>query len=123
MRFLRLTFLSIVTIAILALAVANGHYVTVYLDPLAAKDTAAAVEIRMFAVVLLCVTAGIVLGSVSMWFLQGRWRSLAKKRGAEVQTLKRDMALMETELQSVKGNKRGGGLAGLFGGSERGLPH
>jgi hypothetical protein len=122
MRFLRLTFLSIVTIAVLALAVANGHYVTVYLDPLAPKEGGTAIEMRMFAVVLLCVIAGVIIGASAMWFMQGRWRGLAKKRGVEVQKLKRDLALMETELQSVKGTKRSG-LAGLFGGSERGLPH
>jgi hypothetical protein len=121
MRFLRLTFLAIVTIAILALAVANGHHVTVYLDPFAPQDSAFAVEMRLFAVVLLCLIAGVMTGAVTMWFLQGRWRRLAKQRGAEVQKLKRDAALMETELQSVKRNKRNG-MAGLFGG-ERGLPH
>jgi hypothetical protein len=118
MRFIRLTLLTIVTIAILALAVANGHYVTLYLDPLAPRDTAVAIEIRLFAVVLVCVIAGIVIGSIVMWFLQGRWRRLAKQRGAEVQKLKRDLTLMETELQSVKGSKRSG-VSALFGGERR----
>ena len=122
MRFLRLTLLAVVSIAILALAVANGHHVTVYLDPLAPRDSASAIEIRLFAVVLLCVITGIMIGAVTMWFMQSRWRRLAKQRGIEVQKLKRDAALMETELQSVKRNKRSG-VAGLFSSGERGLPH
>ena len=121
LRFIRLTVMVLLAVVILTLAVTNRQDVLIYLDPIAGKDFAPAIQAPLYVVIFVCVMVGVVLGALSMWVGQGRWRRQAKARSSEVQKLKREMALLETELASLKKGKRN--LSAALFGTERGLPH
>ncbi len=120
-RFLRLAVMALLAMVILTLAVTNRQDVTLYLDPIAKKDVASAIQAPLYVVIFLCVMIGVVLGAISMWIGQGRWRRQAKARSGEVHKLKRELALLETELANLKKGKRN--LSATLFGTERGLPH
>jgi uncharacterized integral membrane protein len=121
LRFIRLTVIALLAVVILTLAVTNRHDVTLYIDPIAGKDVASAIQAPLYVVIFACVMVGVLLGALSMWIGQGRWRRQAKARSSEVQKLKREMALLETELSSLKKGKRN--LSAALFGTERSLPH
>lgn len=121
MRFIRLTALALTSVAMLTLAVTNRQQVTLYIDPLTNKDVAAAIQAPFFVIIFACLIAGVILGAIVMWLGQSRWRRQAKIRAGEVMKLKRDMALLETELASIKKGRRN--LSSTLFGAERGLPH
>jgi len=120
-KFIRFTVFTLISVVILALAVANRHAVTLYLDPLSPRDIAAAIEPPLFLVILLSAIAGVTFGAFAVWLSQGRWRRQAKIRGAETIKLKRSLALLEVELAEAK--KTRPALAAKFFGSHQGLTH
>lgn len=120
-RFIRLTFLAVVTVVILALAVANRQSVPLYIDVLARRDEAHAIEAPLFFIILVSVIVGVIIGAAAMWAAQSRWRRQARLRAAEVQKLKKDLTLIEKEISTLK-TKRSGIAAALLG-AERALPN
>ncbi len=120
-QFIRFAVFATISIVVLALAVANRHVVTLYLDPLSSRDISAAIEPPLFLVILLSAFAGVILGAFATWLSQGRWRRQAKIRGAETVKLKRSLALLEVELAEAK--KTRPTAAAKFFGSHQGLTH
>ncbi len=120
-RFIRLTLLAVITLVILALAVANRQSVPLYIDVLAKRDVEHAIEAPLFFIIFVSLFAGVLIGAAAMWMGQARWRRQAKARAAEVQKLKKDLTLIEKEISTLK-TKRSGIAAALLN-TERGLPN
>lgn len=76
-------------------AVANRQSVVIGFDPFSPETPALSVTLPLFAVILLAVMLGVVVGGVSSWMRQGKWRKEAKVKRAEVSRL-------ETETEKAR---------------------
>ena len=96
------TALIVVPLAILiiAFAVANRQEVTVSLDPFSAEHPAAAVTLPLFALVIVLLIAGVVIGGVATWLRQIGWRRLVRHMEREAAELRREI---DTHRRAVAG--------------------
>ena len=76
---------------IIAFAVANRQSVTVSFDPFSSADPAYAATLPLFAVVLLVLNFGVVVGGVAAWIRQGKWRRAVRQLEAESRSLRSDL--------------------------------
>ena len=76
---------------IIAFAVANRQSVTVSFDPFSSADPAYAATLPLFAVVLLVLIFGVVVGGVAAWIRQGKWRRAVRQLEAESRSLRSDL--------------------------------
>ena len=69
-------------IIIVAFAVANRHAVTLSFDPFAGggSEPAASLTLPLFALVILLLMVGVLIGGLSTWLGQGKWRRTATNR-------------------------------------------
>lgn len=68
---------------IIAFAVANREIVNVSFDPFSSTNPAYAVTLPLFAVILLVLIVGVVVGGAAAWLRQAKWRRLARQVEAE----------------------------------------
>lgn len=102
-RLFKYLFLIPVALIILALAAANRHLVTIFLDPFAGS-TPEGTEIVMplYIVMLLSVVTGVVIGSFTTWLEQGKYRRAARRARNEADALRADIArLRPTESRKI----------------------
>ncbi len=76
---------------IIAFAVANRRLVTVSFDPFSTTTPAYAATLPLFAVILLVLIVGVVVGGVAAWIRQGKWRRTARQLDGEVRTLRAEL--------------------------------
>ena len=76
---------------LIAFAVANRETVTVSFDPFSSVNPAYAASLPLFAVVMVVLIAGVLVGGIAAWFRQGRWRRAARQLEAENRTLRSDL--------------------------------
>jgi uncharacterized integral membrane protein len=76
---------------IIAFAVANRQNVTVSFDPFSSADPAYAATLPLFAVVMLVLIFGVLVGGVAAWIKQGKWRRAARQLEAENRNLRSDL--------------------------------
>jgi uncharacterized integral membrane protein len=101
-------------VVIIAFAVANRQIVTVSLDPFSSEHPAASLTLPLFALVLVLLVVGVLIGGIAAWLRQARWRRTARR-------LEREIADLHIEIEGLKqtgGGFPGGGAAGPTG-SER----
>jgi hypothetical protein len=72
-----------VGLVLVTLAVSNGHRVRLVLDPFRPDEPVLSVVLPFYAFLIGALLAGVVLGGVVMWMTQGRWRRIARRRGAD----------------------------------------
>ena len=82
-------------IVIIAFAVANRQVVTVSFDPFSANAPAAEVTLPLFALVILLLIIGVLIGGLAVWLRQGRWRQAARRFERELQHLRGKVAALE----------------------------
>jgi uncharacterized membrane protein YciS (DUF1049 family) len=82
-------------IIIVAFAVANRHQVTISFDPFAADEPAASVTLPLFALVIILLIFGVLLGGLATWLGQGKWRGAARRFERELQHLRNKIAALE----------------------------
>jgi uncharacterized integral membrane protein len=75
-------------VIIIAFAVANRQIVTVSLDPFSGAEPAASVTLPMFALILVLLIIGVVIGGVASWLRQGKWRGAARRLERELRELR-----------------------------------
>lgn len=68
---------------LVTLAVANRHSVMMTLDPFNPQDPAIALNMPLYAYILLALILGVMLGGAATWIAQGQWRRAARTRGHE----------------------------------------
>jgi uncharacterized integral membrane protein len=82
-------------ILIIAFAVANRQPITVSFDPFNANGPAAAVSLPLFALIILAVIVGVVVGGIGSWLRQGRWRGRARRLERELRQARDSLAVFE----------------------------
>lgn len=92
------TALIVVPLAVIliAFAVANRQEVTVSFDPFSANEPAAAVTLPLFALVILLLIIGVLVGGVATWLGQGGGRRVTRR-------LERDVRELRARLNALEG--------------------
>jgi uncharacterized integral membrane protein len=87
--------LATLAILLIAFAVANRASVTLSFDPFNAAAPAASVTLPLFAVIIIVLILGVVIGGCASWLRHGRWRRTARR-------LERDLTRLREELEAHK---------------------
>ena len=74
-------------VSIVAFAVANRQVVTVSLDPFGGSAPAASLTLPLFALVIVLLIIGVLIGGTAVWLRQGRWRRTARRLEREIKEL------------------------------------
>jgi uncharacterized integral membrane protein len=89
-------------VILVAVAVANRQTVTVSLDPSSPDHPAATATLPLFALVIVLLIVGVVVGGVAAWLRQGKWRRTARRLERELGDLRSEVgALKRTESSAV----------------------
>ncbi len=78
-------------VVIVAFAVANRQIVTVSLDPFSSAAPAASVTLPLFALIIVLLIIGVIIGGVAAWLRQSRWRRTARRFEREVDELRQEV--------------------------------
>jgi uncharacterized integral membrane protein len=89
-------------VVIIAFAVANRQIVTVSLDPFNAEHPAASLTLPLFALVVVLLVVGVLIGGVAAWLRQAKWRRTARR-------LEREIADLHIEIEALQ---RAAGISG-----------
>lgn len=76
-------------VVIIVFAVANRQIVTISFDPFSSTEPAASVTLPLFALIILLLIIGVLIGGVAAWLRQNRWRSAARRLQHELHELQR----------------------------------
>src|SRR5258705_53656 len=87
------TALILVPLAIvfIALAVANRQPVLVSFDPFDQINPAFARALPLYALMLILVIAGVAVGGIAAWVMQGKWRRAARLADAQARELRAEV--------------------------------
>ena len=88
-------------LALIALAVVNRKSATLILDPFGGSDGGAALEAPLFLFLLGAFAFGLVVGGISTWLRQGKWRRTAREGAREARELRRQADRLESELEGA----------------------
>ena len=69
-------------VVIVAFAVANRQIVTVSFDPFGAEHPAASLTLPLFALIIVLLIVGVVIGGIAAWLRHGKWRRTARRLDA-----------------------------------------
>ena len=83
-------------VIIIAFAVANRENVTISLDPFGGAAPAASVTLPLFALIILLLIIGVLVGGLASWLRQGKWRETARRFERELQQLRLKLAVLES---------------------------
>ncbi len=82
-------------VILIAFAVANRQIVTVSFDPFSANEPAAAVTLPLFALFVLLLIVGVLIGGAAAWLRQSKWRRSARQLQREVRALRQKVDALE----------------------------
>jgi len=82
-------------VVIIAFAVANRQTVTVSFDPFAANEPAGAVTLPLFALLILVLIIGVLIGGLAASLRHGKWRWAARRFERELHVLRGKIAALE----------------------------
>ena len=82
-------------IIMIAFAVANRQIVTVSLDPFSGSDSALALTLPLFVLIILLLIIGVLIGGLAAWVRQGKWRSAARRLERQAQALRKKLEAHE----------------------------
>lgn len=82
-------------IVIIAFAVANRQVATVSLDPFNAEHPAASLTLPLFALVIVLLVVGVLIGGIAAWLRQSKWRRTARR-------LEREIVDLHLEMEALK---------------------
>jgi uncharacterized integral membrane protein len=75
-------------VVLIAFAVANRQMVTVSFDPFSVTEPAAVLTLPLFALIILLLIVGVLIGGAAAWLRQSRWRAAARRLEHEVADLR-----------------------------------
>jgi uncharacterized integral membrane protein len=90
-----------IALAIVLFAVGNRGPVTVGLDPFASEPPMFAFAMPLFLLVLVTLILGVILGGVSAWMRQSRWRSRARRLAAELKAARAEGGALRRRLEAA----------------------
>jgi uncharacterized integral membrane protein len=108
-KFVAAVILIPLAIVIVAFAVANRQIVTVSLDPFSSEHPASSVTLPLFALILVLLIAGVVIGGVAAWLRQAKWRRVARRLEREVEALRSEVASLRRATGSAASVPEAGG--------------
>ena len=88
-------------LVIVLFAVANRSPVTISLDPFAGDPPMFAVAVPLFLLVLMVLILGVIVGGMSAWMRQSRWRSRARRLGAELKAARAENESLRRQLDNA----------------------
>ncbi|WP_395666572.1 lipopolysaccharide assembly protein LapA domain-containing protein [Methylocella sp.] len=101
-RFLKWLILLPVAAVILALAVANRHMATIYLDPFPnGGPNGPQVSAPFYLLMLGTLMVGVLIGGVATWMGQGRSRRAARQARAELRRTRAELVQLEPQTPSL----------------------
>jgi uncharacterized integral membrane protein len=83
-------------VVIIAFAVANRQLVTVSLDPFSSEHPASSLTLPLFALIIVLLILGVVIGGVAAWLRQANWRRTARRLEREVHELRNEVASLKS---------------------------
>ena len=87
-------------LVIVLFAVANRAPVRVSLDPFAADPAMFGVSVPLFLLVLMVLVLGVVVGGISAWMGQSRWRRRARRLSAELKASRADNETLRRQVEA-----------------------
>ena len=78
-------------VVIIVFAVANRQSVTVSFDPFSTASPAYAVTLPLFALIVMMIILGVLIGGTVAWVGQARWRRSARTLDSYVRTLHQEL--------------------------------
>ena len=100
-KFVAAVILIPLAIVIVAFAVANRQIVTVSLDPFSSEHPASSLTLPLFALIIVLLIAGVVIGGVAAWLRQAKWRRVARRLEREVDDLRGEVASLRRSSGNV----------------------
>ncbi len=91
-RFMLIVVFVPLAVILIALAVANPELASFTLDPFNPGNPALTLTLPLFIFLFLALAIGMIVGSLATWVKQGRYRKLARKRGAEAENLRQSIS-------------------------------
>jgi len=86
--------------AIVLFAVGNRVPVTIGFDPFAAEPPMFSVAMPLFLLLLLVLIFGVILGGVSAWIGQSRWRKRARRLSAELKIARAENEKLRRQIET-----------------------
>jgi len=96
-----------VALAIVLFAVANRAPVPVSLDPFVNDPPMFSAAVPLFLLVLLVLIAGVILGGVSAWMRQSRWRRRARRLAGELKAARAEAEALRRRLEAAQPQPQG----------------
>jgi len=81
-----------IAVLFLAFSVANRHLVSVHIDPFAGVNDPSPVELPLFALLVLALVLGLLIGGTIVWFAEGKTRKAARVASREADRLRAEAA-------------------------------
>ncbi|AZO52958.1 MULTISPECIES: LapA family protein [unclassified Mesorhizobium] len=107
-RFMLIVVFVPLAIILIALAVANRELVAFTLDPFNPGNPKLTLTLPLFIFLFLALAIGMIVGSLATWIKQGRYRKLARQRGAEAENLRQAVSRAPSVPQGpVQGSAQG----------------
>lgn len=100
MRYIKFAFWAVVAVCLIIVGLANRGMVGLRLLPPALADltgVAPEIELPLFAVILLGVAAGLLIGFIWEWIREYKHRSQVVRRSREVRRLEREVSRLKAE--------------------------
>ena len=85
-------------VVLVTFAVANRQSVVVSLDPLDQAHPAFALALPLFALLLAVLIAGVVIGGITAWVRQSKWRRAARLAQGEARALKAELTQLKQQM-------------------------
>lgn len=85
---------------IVLFAVANRASVTVSLDPFAGEPPMFGVSVPLFVLVLVVLILGVIVGGISAWMRQSRWRRRARRLSAELKAARAENETLRRQVEA-----------------------
>jgi hypothetical protein len=95
-----------VAVLLVTLAVANRHGVRLVLDPFRSDEPVLFLVLPFYAYLFGVLLLGIVIGGLSVWLTQARWRRTARRRTAEAQRWRAEADRLTRERQAQAATSR-----------------
>jgi uncharacterized integral membrane protein len=80
-----------VGIVFISFAVANRQLVVVSFDPFDQAHPALSLSMPLFALILLLLIGGVILGGIAAWIRQSKWRRAARQAEWEARELRQEV--------------------------------
>jgi uncharacterized integral membrane protein len=90
-----------VAIVLIALSVANREPVNFTIDPFNPQNPALTYSLPLYAYLFAALIIGLLLGAITTWLAQGRYRRQSRQRELELERLKAEARKRDSELRTA----------------------